>query len=214
MLAFRQPHQQQQQQFIFGTQGQPAANPFLAPCTNPAMYTGPFGASTNQPAMTTTFGNPTLGGNMMPALQPASQGLQFQQQQHHPQLFTLQQPTQQVASKQPTNKLPQQNKTKTTATKTKAAKKSKQPTKMNTREEVDSTLDQLALSLSFDTVQLDSDTNEEPQLVLKSVEPVMRLSSPPQSVSTATEPMEIDLIPEIKNIWSHLVKNRSHFKLS
>ena len=198
MFAFQQPHQQQQQQFVFGAQGQPvAANPFLAPHTNPALYTGPFRASTGQPAMTTAFGNPTLVGNMMPTLQQGNQSLQFQQQ-HHPQLFTVQQPAQQVASKQPVNKQPQQNKTKTTATK--AAKKSKQPTKVNTTEEADSTLDQLALSLSFDNVKLDSDTNEEPQPVLKPVEPVMTIPSPPQSVSTATEPMEIDLIPEIKNI--------------
>ena len=208
MFSFQQPQQQQlqqqQQQFVFGAQRPAAANPFAAHQTNPALYTGPFGASTGQVAITSGFGNTVLAGNMMPAFQQGNPTLQFQKQQQlqpHPQLFTLQQPTQQAASKQPANKQPQQNKTKTTATKTKATKKSKEPTKVNTMEEEPSTLDQLALSLSFDNIKLDSDTNEEPQPVLKPVEPVMTLPPPPQSVSTATEPMDIDLIPGIKNIF-------------
>lgn len=205
IFAFQQqqPLQQKQHQFVFGAHHPTAGNPFQAPQVNPAMYTGPFGVSTHsQPAMTAAgFGNPTLAaGNMMPSFQQGGQTLQFQQQQqqlqHHPQLFTLQQPAQQAVSKQP----PQQNNTKTAASKTKASKKSKQPAKVNTTEEEPSTLDQLALSLSFDNIKLDSDTNEEPQPVKQPMEPVITIPSPPQSVSTATEPMEIDLIPEIINI--------------
>ena len=111
---------------------------------------------------------------------------------------------QQASSKQPENKQAQQSKTKTTAgAKAKAAKKSKQPTKVDTAEEP-STLDQLALSLSFGNITMDNDINKEPQPA-KPVEPVVTIPSHPLPVSTVTEPMEVDLIPEIKNVWSHLL---------
>ena len=67
-------------------------------------------------------------------------------------------------------------------------------------EEESSTLEKLALSLSFDTIKLDSNANEEPLPMFKPVKPVITLPPPPQSVSTVIEPMDIDLIPEIKNI--------------
>ena len=62
VFSFQQPlqQQQQQQQFMFGTQQMTAVNPFQAPQTNPAFYSGPFGAQPTQPTITTGFGNPTL----------------------------------------------------------------------------------------------------------------------------------------------------------
>ena len=217
VFSFQQPlQQQQQQQFMFGAQQMTAVNPFQAPQTNPAFYSGPFGAQPTQPTMTAGFGNPTLAGNMIPAFQQGNPNLQFQRQQHqfqqYPQLFTLQQPVQQASSKQPENKQAQHSRTKTTAgAKAKAAKKSKQPTKVDTPEEP-STLDQLALSLSFGNITMDNDINKEPQPA-KPVEPVVTLPSQPQPVSTVTEPMEIDLIPEIKNVLEPSAKELEPIKV-